>query len=285
MVPLVELIERAERVLRERGALLNKAAGSIGSGKKSLGSNPLSALRAIIADIRKCPPELCGPDWNVIFEGLTRHESELEGRFQKDFPIALRTAAEEARLSFRGSGGQITVGPFGVHVDYDKCTATLEYAKLEVAKDIPLDPSKLVTEVAMLGDAILAPLSDPKNFALQLEESVRVVVARQRKSIATDELRAELPLVYREMLYLRQAWNSPTARRKFVEYPLARFVVEIKSLLQSEQNFESARRFRLEPAVIENTKNLNKAFYFPKDLADGYGEGMYFQAIVLTQTR
>ena len=62
---------------------------------------------------------------------------------------------------------------------------------------------------------------------------------------------------------------------------MARFVVEIKTLVQSNENLAAARRFRLEPAVIENTKNPNKSVFFPNDLSQGFGEGMYFQALIM----
>ena len=83
------------------------------------------------------------------------------------------------------------------------------------------------------------------------------------------------------MFYNRQGRFSVTAKKSLKEYPLARFVVEIKTLVQSDENLASARRFRLEPAVIENTNNPNKSVFFPNDLSQGFGEGMYFQALIL----
>src|SRR5436309_1334500 len=82
----------------------------------------------------------------------------------------------------------------------------------------------------------------------------------------------ELLSVYREMFYFRQGRFTVTTRKSLKEYPVARFVVEIKTLLQSDENVAAARRFRLEPAVIENTKNPNKSVFFPNDLSQGFGE-------------
>ena len=68
------------------------------------------------------------------------------------------------------------------------------------------------------------------------------------------------------------------------EYTVARFAVEVASLVRAEANLSSDKPFRLETAVIENTGNPRKSVFIPKDLTKGYGEGMYYQAIVLRQT-
>jgi hypothetical protein len=287
MTPIVELLERAERTLLDRVAGLRKSADRLSRGRKEIakGVHPLPVLRGLIEEIRKFPRESGGQEWDSLIEGLTHHEAELARRIRKEFPATLREVSQAANLAFRVVGDQFAVGPFIVRAEYAKDTAILEYAKIEVTKDLPLDPNLVVREIQRNQESLLAPLDDPKAFSQQLEEAIRVVVGRQRKSLVADELRADLPLVYREMLYLRQGWTNPTAKRKLTEYPLARFVAEVKMFIQSEENLDSARRFRLEPAVIENTKNLSKAFYFPRDLADGTGEGMYFQAIVFSQTR
>ena len=70
-------------------------------------------------------------------------------------------------------------------------------------------------------------------------------------------------------------------RGKDEAYPVARFVVELKSLVSSEFNLGRSRRFKLETAVIENTRNPKKSIFIPNQLDHGYGEGTFFQAIVL----
>jgi seryl-tRNA synthetase len=70
--------------------------------------------------------------------------------------------------------------------------------------------------------------------------------------------------------------------KRVAPYSIPRFVVETKTLVQSDLNSSRARRFRLETAVIENTKNPKKSVFIPNDLQKGYGEGTYFQAIILT---
>lgn len=285
MTSITQLLEEAERSLAERSTAIKKLSNRLSKSRKELakGGRHLTLLRALIEEVRKLPKEPDGPNWDALANTLARHESDLSANMTKEFPVALRNATEAAKLPFRVAGGIFCIGPFGVRADYAKDVAVFEYAKIEIAKDLPLDPENIVTEVERLRESLLSRLEDPKAFAQQLEEAIRVVLTRQRKSLMAEELRAELPLVYREMLYLRQGWNNPAAKRKLTEYPVARFVVETKSFLQSDANLKSARPFRLEPAVIENTKNLSKAFFFPKDLADGNGEGMYFQAVLLTK--
>ena len=287
MTQITDLLDATERVATRRLSALKKFADRLSKTRKALGDNSrvLPLLCELIVEIRKLPRELSGPECDALIEGLNHKVTEIGGKRRKELPTSLRDAAETAGLSFRVSGEHFAIGPFGVLVDYAKGTATLDYAKIEVARDLPLDPAVLLTEIERLRVDLLAPVDDRKTFTQQLEETVRVVAARQRKSLSGDELRAELPLVYREMLFLRQGWANPTAKRKLTDYPVTRFVVEVKTCVQSEENVDSSRRFRLEPAVIENTKNFNKALFFPNDISDGSGEGMYFQAIIHTQHR
>src|SRR6185503_1496593 len=114
----------------------------------------------------------------------------------------------------------------------------------------------------------------------EVEEAIRVVHARNKQTIAGD-LRAELPAVYREMAFIRQSDAPVPSKSNFREYPLVRFIVEIKTLIQSDFNATRTRRFKLETAVIENTKNSRKSVFIPHDLQKGFGEGTYFQAILL----
>jgi hypothetical protein len=83
------------------------------------------------------------------------------------------------------------------------------------------------------------------------------------------------------MVFLRQGRSRPASKASFVDYPLPRFVVELKTLVQSDYNARAERRLKLETAVIENTKNPRKSVFIPNDLSCGFGEGTYFQAIVL----
>ena len=110
-----------------------------------------------------------------------------------------------------------------------------------------------------------------------------VTLAREKKSTRLPELRAELPEVYREMTFIRQTGTKPLSKQNVQDYPLARFVVEVATVIRSDENLAADRSFRLETAVIENTRNRRKSVFIPKDLRKGYGEGMYYQALILQQ--
>lgn len=83
------------------------------------------------------------------------------------------------------------------------------------------------------------------------------------------------------MTAIRQDRGRTITSNSFRDYPLARFVVELKTLVQSEQNMTASKRFRLETAVLENTRNSKKSVLIPTDLQRGYAGGTYFQALVL----
>jgi hypothetical protein len=231
--------------------------------------------------LKALPPVPAGPDLAQLVDRLSQRQHELVERFQRDFRTQLQAAAEEAKLPLRLVNDQLTVGPFVLHLNSEKETSSLEYAKVVVSKDLPLDPAKIVAHTRRLVADLLTPPADLRALAAEVEEALRVVLARQKKSLAADEWRGELPAVYRELFYIRQGRFSVTARKSLKEYPLARFMVEVKTLVQSDESLAAARRFRLEPAVIENTKNPNKSVFFPNDLSQGFGEGMYFQALIM----
>ena len=69
------------------------------------------------------------------------------------------------------------------------------------------------------------------------------------------------------------------ARKRVYERP--HFVVELAILIKSDENIDGklGKEFRLEPAVIENSKNDSKSVFVPDKLDKGSGEGKYYQAI------
>jgi hypothetical protein len=86
------------------------------------------------------------------------------------------------------------------------------------------------------------------------------------------------------MAFIRQGVGS-TSRKKAGsgDYSLSRFVIELKQFLQSDQNLHADPPFRLEPAVIENTKNPKKSVFIPREVPCGFGEGSYYQAVLIAQ--
>jgi hypothetical protein len=86
------------------------------------------------------------------------------------------------------------------------------------------------------------------------------------------------------MSFIRNTSGSNSSKRTGAEeYSLARFIIELKQFIQSDDNLKSPQQCRLEPAVIENTKNPKKSIFVPRDVACGFGEGTYYQAIIMQQ--
>lgn len=155
------------------------------------------------------------------------------------------------------------------------------YATVPVVERLPLDAARITAACRTQADLILASPSDPERIAADLEQAMRVSIVRTGKTPTDTDLRAELPAVYREMVYLQQSPSRPLTKASIREYPLARFVVALKTLIQSDANLSSRKRFRLETAVIDNTRNRKKSVFVPNDLQKGYGEGMYYQALLM----
>jgi hypothetical protein len=115
-------------------------------------------------------------------------------------------------------------------------------------------------------------------------EAAKVAVVRQTGRLPAGQLRAELPRVYTEMAAIRRAAGRGKSTKSALDYPVARFVVELVTLIQSDLNTKSPR-FRLEAAVLENTKDPRKAIFLPNDVRVGYGEGTYYQALPMVSPR
>ena len=241
------------------------------------------ALQAVCKSLRggvQGPP---AAELATIADRLISHQQRCGARFERDFRDQIRVASEEAGVELGRAADRWTVGPFALNIDLAKETAELEFAKNLVATKLPIDAAQIVALAKELSDSLLAECGDGKQLADELAEATRVCVARQGKRTNQADLRAELPAVFREMTFIRQTKLGTLTRARFQEYPLARFVVEVARVVQSELNAKAQRHFRLEPAVIENAGNRKKSVFFPKDLARGFGEGTYFQAIVLVQ--
>jgi hypothetical protein len=176
------------------------------------------------------------------------------------------------------------VGPFYMGIDAQKQLASFMYAKVTILKDMPLNVSAVVAHATALKGSLLDPPVDLLQFRSEIHEAMRVAVARREVRQPMTELRVELPVAFREMGFIRQG-PSGSSRKKSAgaEYSLPRFVIELKQFLQSDQNLHSDQQFRLEPAVIENTKNPKKSVFIPRDVSCGFGEGSYYQAILFQQ--
>jgi hypothetical protein len=277
-------IEQAEKAVKEQIKSLQKVRDRLTRARKQVqsGKQMTLALSSLAEDLRTLPPEPAIPDWGELADCVAEEARKQTEHGDRLFQQEINALAEPAGLNVGRSGDAMTVGPFQLLVDWKRGFASLHFSKTEVEKGLPLMPKDLLTRIVELSKSLLSPppsgtLAD---LAKEVEEAIRVCIARRGGSLAGD-LRAELPAVYRELGFIKHGKEGGGGRRS-APYPLVRFIVEIKSLVQSEFNATRSRRFRLETAVIENTKNPRKSVFIASDLTKGFGEGTYFQAILLT---
>ena len=218
-----------------------------------------------------------------LIQSLDQRLQPVRQRIANSFPADLRQQCEAAHLQFSVLSDGFGVGPFLVSVNLSKEVASFHYAKVILATDIPLNAKVIVDQAIAQKASLLDQPVDTVMFANELYEAMRVASVRQYRMLKV-ELRVELPLLFREMQWIRQS-TSPGTKQKPAknEYLLPRFIVELKQFVQSEQNTRADRPFRPEPAVIENAKNQKKSVFIPQDLACGFGEGTYYQAVVVRQ--
>ncbi len=241
---------------------------------------PLAELTKLTKSLESDP---AAPDLHETKQMLQRIKSafpELRKEQESWFRTELQRLCSAQGLAFALMPDGYAVGPFAVSADPATERARLEYAKITVTPDLPYSPAAAVKRTEELTKQLLDPPSSISTLAEEVEEAIRVSLVRQRRSMAKEELRAGLPTVYREMTFIRQAKPGGSISGQ-VSYPVARFIVEITLLVRSDQNVNSTRRFRLETSVLENTKNPKKSLFFPSDLSRGYGEGTWYQAIVM----
>ena len=277
-------IEQAEKAVNERLKSLQKLRERLVRARKQIesGKQTALALSSLAEDLRALPPEPAMPNLEGLADRVAEEARKQTEHGDRLFQQAIRTQAESAGLNVGRIGDAITIGPFQVLADWKQGLASLHYSKTEVKKGLPLVPKDLVTCISDLSKGLLEPPSSSSlsELAKEVEEAIRVCIARRGSSLA-GELRAELPAVFRELGFIKHG-DSGAGGKRPAPYSLVRFIVEIKTLVQSEFNTTRPRRFRLETAVIENTKNPRKSVFIPSDLSKGYGEGTYFQAIILT---
>jgi hypothetical protein len=280
----IEKIEATEHQMAGYSGFLKKLKMRLSRTKKALASKPSAAsqVAALVNDLNAMRDEPERPAVTHLIECLQGQLRTLHRRFQDDFPSQLRQGCESARLAFKPLNDGLGVGPFFVGLDAQKQVASFQYAKVTILKDVPLNVSAVVAQAASLKSSLLDQPVDLPQFRSELHEAVRVAVARREARPPVSELRVELPVAFREMAYIRQGVGGSTKRKPTgAEYSLPRFVIELKQFLQSDQNLHADEQFRLESAVIENTKNPKKSVFIPREVSCGFGEGSYYQAILL----
>lgn len=284
--PFLDAIEKSQSQISDMCGYLSKLKARLDKTKKALKAKPsiTAQIHLLITDLQaaKSAPELHSASQMVeSLDGLLR---AFQRKLQDGFPANLRQACESARLDFKAMSDGFGVGPFVVVADVTKETAVIQYAKCAVIQDVPLNVHAIVTQATALKASLIDTQVDLPRFRKDIHEAIRVAVARRETRTPVAELRVELPAAFREMSFIRNTSGSNSSKRTGTEeYSLARFIVELKQFIQSDDNLKSSHQCRLEPAVIENTKNPKKSIFVPRDVACGFGEGTYYQAIIMQQ--
>lgn len=274
-------IEEAENQAKQYAAFIQKFKNRLSRTKKALASKPAvaSPISALISDLDKLAPAPVPPSVAELSRSLEDELKKLQGRLRDSFPADLRNACDAARLAFSALADGFGVGPFCVTVNVAKETAAFQFAKIDMGIEAPISVSAIVNQAGLLKSALLDEPIDLRKFASDLNEAMRVALARQGNLPKTD-WRVDLPVAFREIAYIRQ--NQIKRRQSSqADYSLCRFVVELKQFIQSDDNMRADEQYRLETAVLENTKNPKKSIFIPQDVSRASGEGTYFQAIVL----
>lgn len=277
----LKTIEEAEAHANLYAAFIKKLKARLTKTKKALASKPAvsSQVAALVSDLEQFKANPEAPSVTSLSRLLEEELKKLTGRFRDSFPADLRKACESAQLPFKAQTDGFGVGPFFVIVNIAKETAGFHFAKIDMGIDVPMNVTAIVDQAKVLKSFLLDEPVDFGKFASSLNEAMRVALARQGQ-IPKAEWRVELPLVFRELVFIRQ---SQVKRRQssHAEYSLCRFVIELKQFIQSNENMRADEQYRLETAVLENTKNPKKSVFFPRDLSCSYGEGTYYQTILL----
>lgn len=242
---------------------------------------PFADTRKLLKDLASHLDGCAKENVQQLQEQLDKHLAVAAKSYEQEFVNALMSKASKLNVPAGCVSEDYFLGPFRLTLNFAEESAVLSYAGQPVAPATMLDPDKLVSAASELTRTLLAAPSDVAKLANDFDEAIRVSLARSRKPTVARELRCPLPDLYREMTLLRQDRTRPITNSTFRDYPNARFVVEVKTLVQSEENLAGARRFRLETAVIENTKNSKKSVFIPTDLERGFSEGTYYQALIL----
>lgn len=281
----IDDIEAVKKRAAEYAGFINKLKVRLSRAEKALAEKPVvaSVVSTLIADLQRMSPEPDRLAVSQLIQSLDQRLQPARQRLADSFPADLQQHCEAAHLQFSVVPDGFGVGPFLVIVTFPKETASFHYAKVILATDIPLDAKAIVDEAIAQKALLLDQPIDTVRFANDLYEAMRVASVRQNRTQKV-ELRVELPLLFREMQWIRQSPSTGTKHKPAKnEYSLPRFIVELKQFVQSDQNTRSDRPFRPEPAVIENAKNPKMSLFIPKDVFCGFGEGIYCQAVVVRQ--
>ena len=262
--------------LKKTHDILKSAAERI--GKKPW---PFSDTRKLLDELAARSNGVERVEVQQLHERLKKQLDDAAKTYERVFVDGLVSEARKMHIPAGSASDAYFLGPFQLTLDFVKETGVLRYGDQPIAAPMALDAAKLVAAASEHAGALLGVPTDLAKLANDFEEAMRVALTRSRKPVEARELRCPLPDLHREMTVVRQDRGRAITSNSFRDYPLARVEVELKALVQSEQNMTASKRFRLETAVLENTRNSKKSVFIPTDLQRGYAGGTYFQALVL----
>jgi len=257
-----------------------RGRAALNQAKARFADRPLDAIEKLTAGWQ--PADLTHlTEANRCVDSLGGLLKPLRAEQVSRFQAELAQICLDNRRTLKVLPGGFAVGPFAIVVDELKLSARVTYAKLDVAKDLPLSAGVVMKQVMEQEAEVLGEIPPAKELAAQFAQAVKVACVRQDGKLPGGSVRVELPRAYYEMILIRQGGGTRALSRVVKAYSIARFIVELVTLIRSETNGQS-EQFRLETAVLENARNMKKAFFVPNDLTVGYGEGTYYQALILT---
>jgi hypothetical protein len=276
-------IATAEDELLKVGASVKKALSTLAAAKSKAAKSPwpIRDLRKFLLDLSPLQNPATEGTLARLAQKLNQRLNAADAEFQRAFLADLSREAELLQIPFGVAAGSHFLGPFELRIDYSKEAAELYYAKQPACEPQPVDAHKLSQTASTISATLLDPTRDIPGLFSDFEQAHRVALVRERRPIDGRETRTILPELFRELQFIRQGQSRKGGSELISTYSLPRFVFELKSLVQSDSNMESSKRFRLETAVIENTNNAKKSVFIPADLKVGYGAGTYFQALIL----
>ena len=280
-----------DALLQPRLAQGKKLQSLLAGARKKIDESDCSCqdLKKLVADLRKLieagPAASKEPQFEARAESFCSEVAAgipaIADASKKAFWLALDEEAKKSGLRFKRVGEKECLDVFEVTADAPKNVASLIYAKHVAASGIPMQPAAVVKQAKKLGDEIRSWVDSarPEELGKQFDEAMLVSLARGGKPMQGDQKRVALPVLFREMQLVVQDRAKPLTAETVQEYTMPQFVVDLRTLVTSEWNTNSKRRFDLEPAVIENAGNIAKAVFLPEAVDAGYGEGKWWQAL------
>ncbi|MEZ6081253.1 MAG: hypothetical protein R3C56_37960 [Pirellulaceae bacterium] len=246
-----------------------KLAKALKDAKASKSSWPFKVLTDLTQAANAYGNRAPGPNLKGFAQALHDCLGKYRELFQSEFGKELRDQANTADLTFHVHDAGYFIGPFDVLTDLQKECCGLHYAKAMLVDGLPLNAKEVVAAIEQQSKTLLNVSRNIKSLADEFESVTRVCVARKGQT-KPGNLRAELPQLLKEMQFVRKG-----------VYGRPQFVVELATLIKSDENVDGklGKEFRLETAVIENSKNDSKSVFVPDKLDKGSGEGKYYQAI------